>query len=531
MLQRERRRATTLGGLLTAVVVVVALALFAPTTIGGPFSYAIVTGDSMSPVLATDDIVLLRRTGNYGVGDIVAFRHPQIGTVLHRIVAYDGERFTTQGDNRPTADSYRSTPSDVIGRRWGVIPQGGRVVREIQRPRNAALLAIAVVAVLATAGVQKQRGRGSVRGPLQRARQRWSGDFSLYAPNGRLLLGAAAALTLGSGVLLAAWGIRGSTTEASEGLPFSERGSFSYGGSIGTGIYDEDLLAAPEPLFRMIEDDLPLAFAYSVGSDAPDAEVANVVGFYELTAEVRDETGWKRTIELQPTTAFAGEDFVVSTAIDLPAIDALLEGVSEQTGVESGLHRLTVIARVTTRGELDEREFERSFNQSISFVLSDLQLQFEASSSALEASEEGTVPRIVTVPRMFSVPMLPLTVSYSRLPAIAALFMALTVAGGAVVGSATLLTWRLGPPARIRAVYGRLIVELRDTNVAVSPRAMRVYDFEDLVRLAESEGVAILHRGGEAADEYMVVAREATWLYAIPKRQQRQPDLITATEG
>ena len=102
--------AASLGGLLTIVVAVVALALFAPTTIGGPFSYAIVTGNSMSPSLAGDDIVLLRRTGNYGVGDIVAYRHPQIGTVLHRIVAYDGERFTTRGDNRAACGGLPARP-------------------------------------------------------------------------------------------------------------------------------------------------------------------------------------------------------------------------------------------------------------------------------------------------------------------------------------------------------------------------------------------------------------------------------------
>ena len=508
-----------------------ALALFSPRTIGGPFSYAIATGNSMSPTLATDDIVLLRRTGNYGVGDVVAYRHPQIGTVLHRIVAYDGERFTTQGDNRASPDSYQSLPSDVIGREWGVIPQGGRVVREIQRPRNAALLAIAVIAVLATAGAQRRRRGGVMRAPLREARVRWSGDLSAYAPNGRMVLGATAALALGSVALLALWAIRGATNEVSEGMPLSERGSFSYGGAIGTGVYDEDILAAPEPLLRMLIDDLPMTFDYSVASDTPDAELTNVLGFYEITAQVRDETGWKRTIELQPTTAFAGDHFVATSAVDLAAIDALLDSVAELTSVESGLHRITVFASVTARGELDGRAFERTFDQSISFVLTELQLQYDASGSELLSTTGSTVPRIVTAPRLFSMPIFPLTVSYTRFPAIAALFLAVAAVGASTVGGATLLTLRLGASARIRAVHGHLIVELQDADAVVSPRSLRVYQFEDLVRVAESEGVAIMHRAGEVEDDYVVVARDVTWRYSIPKRRLRQPDLITATEG
>ena len=532
MLRRKGHRVASLGGLLTVIFAVVAVALFAPTTIGGPFSYAIVTGDSMTPRLTTDDIVLLRRTGNYGVGDVVAYRHPQIGTVLHRIVAYDGERFTTQGDNRPTPDAYQSVPGDVIGREWGVVPQGGRVVREIQRPRNAALLAVAVVAILATTGVQQRRRGGVLRTPLRHARARWSGDLSAYAPNGRLVLGAATALALGSLVLLGLWAIKGATTEVSEGIALSETGSFSYGGIVGAGVYDEDILAAPEPLFRLVLDDLPMTYDYSVTSDAPDAVLTNVLGTYEITMQVHDENGWKRTFVLQPSTTFAGERFVAASAVDLTAIDALLDFVAELTGLESGLHRVSVFASVTARGELDGIAFERTFDQSISFLLTDLKLQYDASKSELTSTAGSTVPRIVTVPRLFSVPVLPLSVAYARLPMIAILFLVLAAVGASTVGASTLLTWRLGASARIRAVHGRLIVELQDADAVVSPRSLRVYNFEDLVRVAESEGVAIMHRASEAEDDYVVVARDVTWRYSITKRRLlRQPDLITASEG
>ena len=41
-----------------------------------------------------------------------------------------------------------------------------------------------------------------------------------------------------------------------------------------------------------------------------------------------------------------------------------------------------------------------------------------------------------------------------------------------------------------------------------------------------------MHRASEAEDDYVVVARDVTWRYSIPKRRLlRQPHLITASEG
>ncbi len=93
---RSRRNALGAGlaAGLTLVLVSALWVLFAPSTLGGDFSYAIVTGDSMEPRFSTDDVVLLRRADDYAVGDVVAYRHPQLGAVLHRIVEVDGERLS-----------------------------------------------------------------------------------------------------------------------------------------------------------------------------------------------------------------------------------------------------------------------------------------------------------------------------------------------------------------------------------------------------------------------------------------------------
>ena len=197
---RHPLRAGIAAGI-TLVLAAVLWLLFAPQSLGGDFAYALVRGSSMSPALANNDLVLIRSAADYDVGDAVAYRDPQLGTVLHRIVDDDGERFTLQGDNRDAADPYRPTSDEIVGRTWAVIPGAGRLIREIQRPRNAALLVVAAVALIgASAAATRRRGRASpgkppeelgitctrvprLRSMLARAHctQGWSGGVRLAA--------------------------------------------------------------------------------------------------------------------------------------------------------------------------------------------------------------------------------------------------------------------------------------------------------------------------------------------------------------
>ncbi|MEE8338294.1 MAG: S26 family signal peptidase, partial [Dehalococcoidia bacterium] len=136
-----------LAGLTAGATLVLAALLWvflAPSALGGDFSYVLIRGTSMAPELVNDDLVLLRRAADYDVGDAVAYHNGLLGTtVLHRIVDDDGKRFTLRGDNRDTDDSYFPTPDEIVGKEWVVVPGGARVVRELQTPKNAALLTVA----------------------------------------------------------------------------------------------------------------------------------------------------------------------------------------------------------------------------------------------------------------------------------------------------------------------------------------------------------------------------------------------------
>lgn len=514
------------AGLVSFLLLGVVLWLFLPTSLGGRFSYAIVNGNSMSPLLKTGDLVLLRSAGDYEVGDAVAYQHPLIGPVLHRIVADDGERFTLQGDNRDGADSYDPLPEDVIGRQWVVLPNGGRVVYEIQKPRNLVLLVGAAVLLFAAGGAKSGRVRRRGLRLPQRTTQP-ERDYSAFSPAGRQALILGMVLLLGSGAMLTLFLTNGRTQDTTEAVAFTERGVFGYGGTIGDGVYDGDELGAPEPLYRQLANDLPLTFNYDIAATSPDASIANVLGSYGLVAVVGGEDGWTRIFPLIPSTPFASAPLEVSATLRLATLEAELAAIAAQTGVEASRYSVRVIATIEASGQIDGIPFEVDHSQFALFRLSPLQLQFDGTPADLTLTESGSVGRPATIERVLTVPVLPISFRYSRLPVFGGFGLAVSIALLFVVGRASLATAKLGEAARIRATYGALLVEVAEARAAFGPVPHDVTQFTDLVRLASAEGLAIMHRPGDEDDEYFVNTSDRSWRYRV----QRSEPLGIAVEG
>lgn len=167
--------ARVLGALATGALLAL-WAGFAPSSVGGDFSYAVVRGDSMRPHLHNGDIVVLRREDRYGIGDVVAYRDPRIGPLLHRIVGKDGERFVLRGDNRENSDPYAPLPADVMGREAGVWPRGLPIVLALTSWQLLVPVAIAfVVSAIAWQSLRTPPARPRRRFPLRQRRAQAEG--------------------------------------------------------------------------------------------------------------------------------------------------------------------------------------------------------------------------------------------------------------------------------------------------------------------------------------------------------------------
>ena len=107
----------------------------------------------MLPSLQRDDLVVLRRSSSYEIGDVVAYRSTLLNRiVLHRIVAIDDGRYTFKGDNNTFLDSEQPTEADLVGELSVHVPIAGRVVPLMHVPWIVGLLAALLVLSIGLGG-------------------------------------------------------------------------------------------------------------------------------------------------------------------------------------------------------------------------------------------------------------------------------------------------------------------------------------------------------------------------------------------
>ncbi len=125
----------------TAATVVVAVAWFValrPVALGGPASYIVVHGYSMSGTLAPGDLVVAMAQGSYSVGDAIVYHVPSGAgrglLVVHRITGTNPSGYVMQGDANSYQDPWRPKASDVVGRLVWTLPGFGRVLASFANP-------------------------------------------------------------------------------------------------------------------------------------------------------------------------------------------------------------------------------------------------------------------------------------------------------------------------------------------------------------------------------------------------------------
>lgn len=147
-----------LGVLAVVAVLATWWTWFRPPVLGGSTTLVTVSGTSMEPGMRTGDLAVVRATGDYAVGDVVAFRIPQEdgtrgSTVIHRIVAGDADTgFVLQGDNNDFRDPWQLRPADITGERMLHLPGAGRMIAELRDPVTGGALCAALTVFLVLAG-------------------------------------------------------------------------------------------------------------------------------------------------------------------------------------------------------------------------------------------------------------------------------------------------------------------------------------------------------------------------------------------
>lgn len=517
----QRARSPLWRGLrlaIVAMVIVSAWLAFAPPRLGGNFSYVFIFGESMEPTVREGDLVLLRRHERYAVGDIIAYVDPVLGQVFHRVIGRDGATYVTQGDNRPNVDPFQPRHAEILGSQWAHIPRGGSVVRAVQEPRNTLLLlgATVVLSVSTRAARPARRRRG--RGRAATA----SRPLAYGSLSGDLLLSGGVALLAAAGVLAAVTWSSPTTRTVRVDVPYSQGGAFDYGGPGPSALYDGATIEPGDPVFTQLTRRLPVRFTYTLAPEFMDP-LGEVTGVIALDAVLTQENGWRRTFPVAASQPFTGAEATVAGSVDLAAMRALASEMQEATGLAFLEFGVALEARVETEATLGGQPLTERYEQALRFRLTPFDLRLLTREEPLEAAASGLLLRPEERTRTVSIPAVDWEIGYP------ALRRAAVGAGGggalllAIAGVATLLVQRAGEAARIQARHGRLLVSVRARDIDFSGRIIGVASFEDLVRIATADGLLILHTESDAADHYMVVEPEATYVYEVPRDDPEPP--------
>ncbi len=509
------------------MVLAAAVIVAAFVQLSGPLSVVSVVGDSMEPGVRGGDLVILRRASQYEVGDIAGYRHPDVGLLLHRIIARDdragagsdggtvapkGSRLVFQGDNRSRADPYHPLPSELQGRALWRIPGGGNWILFLRSPTTVGALA-GVLSLLAFFPLMRSPDR---RG---RVRRRLSGGAT--SPAGTSVAAILVLTALGAGAALAALHFLGPTRVVPVTTVYEHRATLNYGARGGDDIYDSGFAKSGDPVFRALADAMAVHFDYQFQSELP----AVVTGSARLSARLSHVNGWARTIEILPERAFDGTAVSATGIVDFERLQTLIDHLQEQTGITTDRYLLTLIADVDASGTLAGQDFDDSLTSRLEFVLDSTQLQLvtdQAVENPFTTAQAGVVTNSRIEDRTLGAAGLSLRVADVEMPARIALGLSLLAA--VTMGAFALLTRRDGEAARIRSRYGRLLVPARLDQLPRDAVLAEVSQFSDLVKLAQLEGLSILDEQVDVGNRFLIVHREATYYYRTdPQSAPEEP--------
>jgi signal peptidase I len=489
--------------------------LLAPVQIGGWTSYVIVNGNSMEPLYHKGDLVVLRETQAYQVGDVVTYRNPDVGPVIHRIIGRNGDRWIIRGDHNTWIDSYQPQDKEIIGRAWFALPGFGNAVRWLRQPlAMGTMTALATVFFFASLWVtppqtkQKRQFR-ELGGKAMRAMNK----FIKYKEG--LFLGMAVVACLSAAGAVFAFSRPTRTTQERE-ITYMQEGAFSYTAKGSPAVYDTGVARPGEPVFQSLSCNVTFQFSYHLLSD----QAMQTNGRYQLEAEVRGPNGWLHRFPLQSETVFNGQSFQTSGVVDICQEQERIEQVQNLTGVEMPAYKLAILPKVTIGGQIGGQEVKDQFSPELLFQLDRLEMVLIDNApnggDPLKPTASGQIKATSVVPNTMLVLNKSVDVLTARWVSVAALMLAL--AGIAIPEYLAVREGR-DEVSAIQQKYSQQIIQISPETSLGNGKVVDVKSIDDLAKIAERSDAHILARETGPQQEYWVVEGSIAYRYTAKGSQ------------
>ncbi len=489
--------------LIAAALLALAAATFAalaPTTIGGAASYVTTRGVSMEPRFHGGDMAVIRRSGHYRVGDVVAFHSATLDeVVMHRIIARDGERYVFQGDNNDWVDHDRPRRNQLVGKLWLRVPRFGAISDKLHAPAPTAVLLAVITSLVLFVRNGRRRRRDRRRGITPSPQGARTVARSHPLVDARLLLvpsAVAAVAFLGLGVLAAT---NPATTAVTVKTPYTEHVQLGYEARTPRGaVYPDGLLRTGDPIFLRLARRLHVKVEYRLATSAPH----RLSGSIGVIARLTSPNGWTRDITLASPTAFTGDRAGAEVTLHMARLRSLVDRVQRLTGASpGGNYTVAVVPRVQLAGTLGGKPLTGDFRPALSFEVDDLQMKPGGKDADFSPSRKGTVAAPSNVPSTLGVGPVGLRVATARWIALVGLLLA---AAGLLLGTLARRRQPTAPATRINARYGHLIVPISAIALDPARPPIDVTSMDALVQLAERSERLILHHHRGDGDTYLI---------------------------
>lgn len=485
-----------------AAALLLGAVLVLPGAAGGVTQYVKTYGTSMEPSFQAGDLAVLRRSGTYEVGDVAAYRSPELGrVVLHRIVGRKGETFVLQGDNNRFADRERIKTSDMLGRLALRIPRGGTALTWLQQPLHAVPFAAALSVLPVVWGVRKRRDYSSALNPTRGTPMNPFTLLQLQRATPWLAAGAVASLLAGALALAIP------VATHAGGSVLTHTGSFGYSASSSSSLYPNGF-GTGDPVFTRLTNQVDVAFTYH----AQSATELNAQGRVGLDAVLSGAGGWRRTESLVVSEPLNDGAAVVHARLDLPRLQALGDEAATITGTQGGPVRVEISPVVELSGTVGRHRLEERFEPTLAFSLDAAALRPAAPADGEPGGFVQT--RDVTVGAAAPTQRSPIGVFAGALPPWSGLGF---LAGGLLMMLATASTYavgrRKGGWSPISSRHAHLLVPVEAMTRSADRPVVEVASMEALVRLAKHHGHLVLHQIEDGRPRYLVELLGTTYTH------------------
>ena len=502
--------------------VITLVPIFAPLQLGGSVAYVIISGDSMEPGFRMGDLVLTRKQTEYEVGDVVVYHNPDIGSVFHRIINQEGERFTLMGDNNSWEDYYQPGYDDMIGKSWLHIPSGGKVIQFLRLPVVLALLSACPVILIFNASRHKPKRKSKHNHKNKMKRQENVIMKSVEGNLGGIIVLTMIAL---SAILIAVLAFTRPVEQLiADDVEFEHVGILLYQAADTKDVYDTDQVQSGEPVYVQLTCNVQLSYTYQLYSSYLLADEAEqLVGSYQFFAQIGDADGWNRIIELTSPTGFSGSGFSAGVDLDLCHIGDLIAHLKTETGTKHTWYDLDILPKVNIIGSVAGRELKDEFAPEIKFQFNQFLMRLppvdigDDKLESLTPMQAGIIPRTRLAPNLVKLFGVEIPVLVVRLVSIALFIPA--VLGILWLGWPLYQSWKSGDASRIRVQYDPMLVEVEAGSLPTTGQVVRVDSFKDIVKMAERYGAVILDEVNGNSHRYCVQDGDTLYAYQLGYRK------------